>query len=84
MNNKPTPNILLAVIRAHCLECSGGSRKQVHNCEIKNCRLWPYRKGETKKTGTMRVTAGGVYRQMTLFDFAEYKITSEDREGEEK
>lgn len=84
MNKKPTPDILLAVIRAHCLECSGGSRKQVHNCEIKNCRLWPYRKGESRKAGTTRITEGDVYRQMTLFEFAEYKIVSEDRKGEEK
>lgn len=71
MDKQPTPDILLAVIRAHCLECSGGSRKQVQNCEITNCRLWPYRKGNTRKTGGKRVTAGDVYRQMTLFDFVE-------------
>lgn len=46
MNKQPTPRILLAAIRANCLECSGGSRKQVRNCEIKNCKLWPYRMGE--------------------------------------
>lgn len=71
MDKQPTPDILLAVIRAHCLECSGGSRKQVHNCEITNCRLWPYRKGTTRKSGGKRVAAGDVYRQMTLFDFVE-------------
>ena len=37
MNKQPTPRILLAAIRANCLECSGGSRKQVRNCEIKYC-----------------------------------------------
>ena len=84
MDKKPTPDILLAVIRTHCLECSGGSRKQVHNCEIKDCRLWPYRKSDARKAGGKRVTAGDAYRQMTLFDFAEYKIVSEHRKGGEK
>lgn len=71
MDKKLTPDILLAVIRAHCLECSGGSRKQVHNCGIKSCQLWPYRKGDARKAGGKRVTAGDVYRQMTLFDLVE-------------
>ena len=71
MNKQLTPDILLSVIRAHCLECSGGSRKQVHNCEITDCRLWPYRKGETRKAKGKRVTAGDVYKQMTLFDLTE-------------
>ena len=30
-------------IREHCLICSGGSRKEVEHCLVKNCRLWPYR-----------------------------------------
>lgn len=71
MSKQPTPDMLLAVIRAHCLECSGGSRKQVHNCEVTNCRLWPYRKGESRKAAGKRIAAGDVYRQMTLFDFVE-------------
>ena len=70
MDKKPTPNILLAVIRAHCLECSGGSRKQVHNCEITQCRLWPYRKDE-KKPQKRKGEKGNAYRQLTVFDLME-------------
>lgn len=69
MNNKPTPDTLLAVIRAHCLDCSGGSRKQVRNCEITNCRLWPYRERERKPQKKKGKKDG--YQQITLFDFME-------------
>ena len=71
MNKQPTPNILLAVIRAHCLECSGGSRKQVHNCEITNCRLWPYRKDNARKPNGRHMKVSDAYGQMTLFDLTE-------------
>lgn len=70
MDKKPTSNILLAVIRAHCLECSGGSWKQVHNCEITKCRLWPYRKGE-KNPQKRKGGKGNTYRQLTMFDLME-------------
>ena len=44
----PTTGELLSAIRAHCMECSGGCRKQVEQCEIKNCRLYPYRMPDAK------------------------------------
>jgi len=33
-------------IRANCLECSGGSYKEVRLCPVKNCALYPYRMGK--------------------------------------
>lgn len=39
----PSAEALLAAIRAHCLECSGGSRKEVRNCRVTGCSLYPYR-----------------------------------------
>lgn len=30
-------------IRARCLDCSGGSQKDVRECPIKTCPLYPYR-----------------------------------------
>lgn len=33
-------------IRAHCLECSGQSPKEVKECTITNCALYPYRLGK--------------------------------------
>jgi hypothetical protein len=34
---------LINAIRAKCLECSGGQRKEVKECPIKTCTLWPFR-----------------------------------------
>jgi len=62
MSNKPTPQELIAAIHAKCLDCSGGSRKEVHNCKIKDCPLWPYRRGEAREKQTQ---AKG---QISLFD----------------
>lgn len=33
-------------IRNKCLDCSGGSYKEVRLCPIQNCDLWPYRFGK--------------------------------------
>lgn len=49
MKNTPTPEELQKAIYGHCLECSGGSRKQLHNCNVKKCKLYPYREPEAKK-----------------------------------
>ena len=49
MNKKPTPQELIAAIHAKCLECSGGSRKEVHNCKLTECPLWLYRRGEPRE-----------------------------------
>lgn len=49
MKTKPTPQELIAAIHAKCLDCSGGSRKEVHNCEIKDCPLWLYRRSEPRE-----------------------------------
>ena len=38
-----TAEQLLRVIRTYCLRCSGGSKKQVKACNIKDCPLHPYR-----------------------------------------
>lgn len=46
---KPTPQELLIAIRAKCLDCSGGMRKEVHGCKITDCPLWPYRRSEGEK-----------------------------------
>jgi hypothetical protein len=36
-------------IRAKCLECSGGSKKEVRLCRIEDCALFPYRMGKRPK-----------------------------------
>jgi len=41
----PKPLTPIKAIRANCLECCCGSRKEVKMCHIINCPLWPYRLG---------------------------------------
>lgn len=38
-------------IRAKCIDCSRGQLKEVKECPIKNCPLWPYRMGRRPKAG---------------------------------
>lgn len=42
---------LLTAIRAHCLECSGGSRKLVEQCALKKCDLYGYRSAAAMEAG---------------------------------
>lgn len=62
MSAKPTPEELLIAIHKHCLACSGGSKKEMQNCRIKDCNLWPYR------TEPARVREKPDKRQITMFD----------------
>ena len=39
----------IKAIRAHCIECSGGSTKEVKECPIAKCTLYPYRMGKRPK-----------------------------------
>ena len=36
-------------IRAKCLDCSNGQQKEVRECSIKKCPLYPYRMGKRPK-----------------------------------
>ncbi len=37
-------------IRRKCLDCCAGSRKQVRECRIYTCALWPFRLGKRPET----------------------------------
>ena len=39
----------LKAIRLKCLDCSGGSPKEVRLCPAFGCPLWPYRMGKRPK-----------------------------------
>jgi len=57
MGKRLTP---LKAIRLKCLDCCGGSRKEVRLCPAKDCPLWPYRFGKMPKDGTeLEGKAGG-------------------------
>ena len=36
-------------IRAKCLDCSCGQAKEIKECPIRNCPIWPYRMGRRPK-----------------------------------
>ena len=40
---KPCADEVLAAVRSHCLQCSGGSRGEVQRCWNRECALYPYR-----------------------------------------
>ena len=44
-------------IRAKCLDCSGGSYKEVTSCEFKDCPLYPYRSWQGKQNAKARSKA---------------------------
>lgn len=37
-------------IRQKCLDCSGWQNKDVRECPVKTCALWPYRMGSKPET----------------------------------
>jgi hypothetical protein len=37
---------VIRAIRANCIDCSGGQLKEVRECYITWCALWPYRMGK--------------------------------------
>jgi len=39
----------LKAIRSRCLDCCGGSSKEVALCPVTSCPLWPYRFGTRKR-----------------------------------
>ena len=60
----------IKAIRAYCVECSGGSTKEVKFCPIKNCPLYPYRMGKRPTLDTY-IEDDGLYEksgsQLPLF-----------------
>jgi len=43
----------IKAIREHCIDCCGGSRKEVRLCTAAACALHPYRMGHRPKPGTV-------------------------------
>lgn len=41
----------LRAIRMKCVDCSGGSKKEVKECRVTHCALYPYRMGRYPKAG---------------------------------
>ena len=58
----PSAQQMQSAIRAKCLDCMGGSRKEVDRCQSKECPLWPYREAQARER--MKPLRG----QITMFD----------------
>ena len=43
--NKVSLSVLLKAIRKKCLDCSGSVKKEVDECNLTTCPLYPYRSG---------------------------------------
>ena len=50
----------MKAIRAKCIDCMGGSQKEVHLCPSTNCTLYPYRYGKNP-VGFKKVTSVGPF-----------------------
>lgn len=48
MTGSITLDEAMAAIRAKCVDCSGGSRKEAECCCIKSCPLWRLLNGATE------------------------------------
>jgi hypothetical protein len=42
---------IMKVIRSFCFECMGGHRGYINECTSRTCPLWPFREGDTIKSG---------------------------------
>jgi hypothetical protein len=42
-------------IKKHCLDCSGGSKKEVRECIIQDCPLYPFRFGKNPNRKGLRL-----------------------------
>lgn len=47
--NKQGIRTATQAIRAHCLECGGGSYKEVRDCTVLDCPIYLYRLGKRPK-----------------------------------
>lgn len=65
-SNLPTSDVLLVAIRAKCLDCSGGSRREVERCKLKDCAIYPFR--SVKAVGGEHERQTEINGQIDLFD----------------
>jgi len=47
----------LKAIRASCVDCMGGQRKLVKQCDLRGCPLWPFRMGKNPFRSNRNLTS---------------------------
>lgn len=50
------PKTPIKAIRAKCLDCSAGKSTEVERCPIKDCPLYPFRKGHNPRIQKRELT----------------------------
>jgi len=48
----------IQAIRVKCLDCCCQQPKEVRECPVTNCALWPYRMGKRPKISDQQTTEG--------------------------
>jgi hypothetical protein len=51
--SKPLTLTPMKAIRQKCLQCCCGQLKEVRECAVQTCALWPYRMGRRPKKQTL-------------------------------
>ena len=54
-----TARAIIKAVRAKCLDCSGGEKKEVERCDLNKCPLYQYRLGNQTEYNK-RPVAGAV------------------------
>ena len=62
-------------IRTKCLECANWSHKEVAECNLTDCALWPYRKGKRPTPEDVEIV------KATIDPFAEQKEAYRQKYG---
>lgn len=57
MSNEEKRITALRAIRAKCLDCCGGSKKDVRECMSEDCKLWVFRFGKNPLRRVRHYTA---------------------------
>ena len=48
------PLIRSKAIRAKCIECQNGQLREITDCQMSDCSLWPYRSGRKVVKGQVK------------------------------
>lgn len=63
MQKRTDEGAIRTAVRAYCLQCSGGSRRELEKCSREDCPLHPYRNGNSRSTDRsgMQICAGQIH-----------------------
>jgi len=62
-------------IKKHCLDCSGGSKKEMRECIIQDCPLYPFRIGKNPNRKGIKNNVSTVEKKQ--IDIVEHKAVFE-------